>query len=98
MLFSSGQLHSTVANTSGSTRYSIDFRTVSRSDVEHNGGAPNVDVHCSGTALRDFRRAIDNAIMPEEMARRLDPVGPLQDEVAVFDYNPPIEQSSKTEG
>ena len=33
MLFSAAQLHSTVPNTSGITRYSIDFRTVHLDDV-----------------------------------------------------------------
>lgn len=33
VLFSAAQLHSTVPNTSGFTRYSIDFRTVNIEDV-----------------------------------------------------------------
>ena len=33
VLFSGAQLHSTVPNTSGYTRYSIDFRTVNLDDV-----------------------------------------------------------------
>jgi hypothetical protein len=66
------------------SRYSVDFRTVSRRDVELGLGAPNVDACCTGTALRDFRRASDAAAMREELARLLDPVGPAQGEVAVF--------------
>jgi hypothetical protein len=34
--------------------------------------------------LRDFRRVSDAADMPEALARKLDPVGPAADEVAVF--------------
>ena len=33
MIFSGNQLHSTVPNTSGRTRFSIDFRTVNIDDV-----------------------------------------------------------------
>ncbi len=66
------------------SRYSVDFRTVSRRDVEHGLGAPNVDTRCTGTALRDFHRASDAAAMPEALARQLDPVGPAEGQVAVF--------------
>jgi hypothetical protein len=89
ILFSGAQLHATVASSTCLSRYSIDFRTVSRHDVEQNIGAPKVDVRCSGTALRDFRRAKDNAPLPEETARMLDPVGPVEGEAAIFDYIPP---------
>ena len=34
VIFSAAQLHSTVPNTSGRTRYSIDFRTVNIADIE----------------------------------------------------------------
>jgi hypothetical protein len=69
MLFSGSQLHSTVPNTSGRTRFSIDFRTVHIGDVRTGRGAPNVDSACTGTTLRDFVRASDLASMPEELAR-----------------------------
>jgi hypothetical protein len=71
-LFSAAQLHSTVPNTSGVTRFSIDFRTVCLRDVIEDRGAPNVDSHCTGTSLRDFVRASDSAPMPEEVALRFD--------------------------
>ena len=57
MLFSGNQLHSTVPNTSGRTRFSIDFRTVNLDDVLLRREAPNVDSECTGTSLRDFLRA-----------------------------------------
>ncbi len=82
--FSAGHLHATVSSPTSLARYSIDFRTVSRRDVESGLGAPNVDTRGIGTALRDFCRARDGAAMPEELARRLDPVGPAADEIAVF--------------
>src|SRR5919106_3186332 len=59
VLFSPQHLHSTVPNTSGKARYSIDFRTVNRTDLELGRSAPNLDSHCTGTSLRDFRRGSD---------------------------------------
>ncbi|WP_113705304.1 hypothetical protein [Nonomuraea lactucae] len=68
LLFSGAQLHSTVPNTSGRTRFSIDFRTVHLDDVRARRGAPNVDARCTGTTLRDFARCADLAPMPEDLA------------------------------
>lgn len=85
ILFAGAQLHATATSATCLSRYSVDFRTVSRRDIENDLGAPNVDSRCVGTALRDFRRASDWEAMPEELARRLDPQGPAHDEVAVFD-------------
>ncbi|NUR86428.1 MAG: hypothetical protein HOY71_20275 [Nonomuraea sp.] len=68
MLFSGAHLHSTVANTSGRTRFSIDFRTVHIDDVRNRAAAPNVDATCRGTTLRDFYRADDLTRIPEELA------------------------------
>jgi hypothetical protein len=84
ILFSGAQLHATVTGPKSLSRYSIDFRTVSRRDVMRGLEAANVDTRCTGTALRDFRRSRDGAPMPEELARRLDPIGPAPGEVAVF--------------
>jgi hypothetical protein len=84
IVFSGAQLHATVSSPTAVARYSVDFRTVSRRDVERGLGAPNVDARCTGTALRDFRRASDAAPMPEELVRRLDPIGPAEGELAVF--------------
>jgi hypothetical protein len=68
MQFSGNQLHSTVPNTSGRTRFSIDFRTVHVDDVRARRGAPNVDSECTGTSLRDFLRANDFARISEDVA------------------------------
>src|ERR1700687_2107483 len=54
LLFSAAQLHSTVPNTCGVTRYSIDFRTVDLDDVWNKAGAPNVDSAATGTTMRDY--------------------------------------------
>lgn len=68
MIFSGNQLHSTVPNTSGKTRFSIDFRTVNIGDVRSRREAPNVDSECTGTSLRDFLRVQDLDRMPEDVA------------------------------
>jgi Phytanoyl-CoA dioxygenase (PhyH) len=68
LLFSGNQLHSTVPNTSGCTRFSIDFRTVNLKDVLVRREAPNVDSECTGTTIRDFLRAADLQRIPEDVA------------------------------
>jgi hypothetical protein len=67
IMFSGAQLHTTVPNTSGKTRFSIDFRTVNVNDVEQVKGAANVDSYCTGTNLGDFLRSTDLATLPQEM-------------------------------
>jgi len=56
-----------VPNSSGRTRISVDFRTVSRADVEAGRGAPNVDSHCTGTTMRDYLRVSDLERLPAEV-------------------------------
>ncbi|MBD2577845.1 hypothetical protein [Oscillatoria sp. FACHB-1406] len=68
IIFSAAQMHSTVPNTSGVTRFSIDFRTVHLDDVIGKIGAANIDSACTGTNLRDFLRGTDLTQIPEEMA------------------------------
>lgn len=65
ILFSAAQLHSTVPNVTGATRYSIDFRTVNLDDLQNRQGAPNIDSACTGTTLRDYIRASDFTPLPE---------------------------------
>jgi hypothetical protein len=72
VLFSAAHMHSTVPNTSGAARYSIDFRTVHLDEVESRGGAPNVDSAPRGTSLRDFKRASDQAEIPENLVAAYD--------------------------
>jgi len=72
ILFSGSQLHSTVPNTSGLTRFSIDFRTVHIDDVVNGEGAPNVDSACSGTTLRDYLRGTDLAHIADDIVARYD--------------------------
>ena len=75
LLFSAANMHSTVPNTSGKTRFSIDFRTVSLIDVKAKHGAPNIDSHPTGTSLRDFMKGTDLSPMPEEIAAAYDSPG-----------------------
>jgi hypothetical protein len=67
IVFSAAQLHSSVPNTSGKTRFSIDFRTVQLDDVVAKKGAPNVDSACTGTMLRDYLRVTDLSTISEEV-------------------------------
>ncbi len=79
VVFSAQQMHSTVPNTSGLTRFSIDFRTVHRGDVERGRGAPNVDTACTGTSLRDFRSLTGDETLPEDVVAKYD-AGPFPEE------------------
>lgn len=69
ILFSGAQLHFTVPNDSGRTRFSIDFRTVHHDDVVGHRGAPNVDSECTGTTMRDYLRGTDLARISEEICQ-----------------------------
>jgi hypothetical protein len=72
LIFSGAQLHTTVPNTSGRTRFSIDFRVVNRRDVEKHNGAANVDSDCTGTNLGDFMRATDLERLPPALIGEYD--------------------------
>lgn len=66
LLFSAAQMHSSVPNNSGKTRFSIDFRTVNIDDVAARRGAPNVDSACTGTTMGDYLRGTDLSHIPEK--------------------------------
>jgi hypothetical protein len=67
IVFSGAQMHSTVPNTCGLTRYSIDFRTVHVADLRARRGAPNIDSACTGTTIHDYLRGSDLSHLPEEL-------------------------------
>ncbi|MGH7410207.1 MAG: hypothetical protein ACREJ6_03975 [Candidatus Methylomirabilis sp.] len=67
ILFSAAQLHATVPNTSGRTRFSIDFRTAHLDDLVAKRGAPNADSAPTGTSLRDLMRGTDLSRLSEEV-------------------------------
>lgn len=65
LLFSGAQLHTSIPNSSGRARFSVDFRTVDVRDLMAGTGAPLVDVHCTGTAIRDFVSVEDESRFDE---------------------------------
>jgi hypothetical protein len=67
ILFSAAQMHSSVPNTSGVTRLSIDFRTVHLDDAVEKRGAPNIDSSCTGTVMRDFLLGTDLSRMSDDV-------------------------------
>jgi hypothetical protein len=83
VLFSAAHLHSTVPNTAGLARYSIDFRTVNLDDVKAKGGAKNIDSACTGTSLRDFMKGTDLSRIEESIVVTYDDT-PAADGVRVF--------------
>jgi hypothetical protein len=70
--FSAAHMHSTVPNTSGLIRYSIDFRTVHFDEVLGRAGAPNVDSACTGTTMGDYLRGSDLAHLAEDVIAMYD--------------------------
>ena len=77
IVFSGAQLHSSVPNTSGRTRFSIDFRTVNLLDVASLRGAPNVDSRCTGSTMADSLRCSDLQHLAPEVTAQYD-AGPPQ--------------------
>ena len=71
LLFSGAQLHTSIPNTSGLARYSVDFRTVDERDVRARRGAPVVDARCTGTSIRDFKHVRTNESIDEELVREV---------------------------
>lgn len=84
LLFSAAQMHSSVPNTSGRTRFSIDFRTVHIDDVKSRRGAPNVDSECTGTTMCDYLRGTDVMHVPAEL-------------FSLYEVQPPIVNPTKIE-
>jgi hypothetical protein len=71
LLFSGAQLHTSIPNSSGRSRYSVDFRTVDARDLLAGQGAPLVDVRCTGTAIRDFRNIADDSSFDEQTVTQI---------------------------
>jgi hypothetical protein len=83
LLFSGAQLHASIPNTSGRARYSVDFRTVDVRDLTAGRGAPLVDVHCTGTSVRDFISVADEGPFDEQFVTELFGAAPA-DAMLVF--------------
>jgi hypothetical protein len=88
LLFSGAQLHSTVTNTSGRSRFSIDFRTAHLDDLAAVGGPATPDRACSGTTLFELRRASNLEPVPREIIRLYDPNPPADGDGLVFKAEP----------
>lgn len=84
ILFSGAQLHASIPNDSGISRYSVDFRTLDRRDLAAAAGAPAVDVHCTGTMLREFAKISNDDRLPEQFVREM-AGAPPEDAILVFD-------------
>ena len=54
LLFSGAQFHRTLPQTTGRTRFSLDFRVVALADHARGLGAPNADNRSRGSALPDY--------------------------------------------
>jgi hypothetical protein len=54
LLFAGAHFHQTLSQTTGRTRFSLDFRTVDLDDHAAGLGAPNVDNRSTGSALPDY--------------------------------------------
>ena len=72
LVFSGAQMHSSVPNTSGRTRFSVDFRSVHRRDATLRLGARRCDEECTGTTMRDYLRCTDLTRIPEEVVAMYD--------------------------
>jgi hypothetical protein len=57
LLFAGAHFHQTRPNSTGRTRFSLDFRTVDLGDHVAGRGAPNADNRSTGLALRDYVRS-----------------------------------------
>jgi hypothetical protein len=77
ILFAGAQMHSSVPNDSGRTRFSIDFRTVHLGDVVARRGAPNIDSECTGTTMRDYLRVSDLTHIDEDICLSYEDGSPL---------------------
>ena len=84
IVFSGGQLHESVPNTTDVARYSIDFRTVHIDDVMARQGARNVDSRCTGTTMRDYLCASNLEHLPDEAIRLYDDGTELTSEILYF--------------
>jgi hypothetical protein len=68
--FSGAQMHSSVPNSTGKTRFSIDFRTVYLADLEEMRGAKNIDSECSGTTMLDYLQVSTLNHIPDEIVSK----------------------------
>lgn len=82
LMFSAAHLHSTVPNTSGRTRFSIDFRTVHINELIDNSGAPNLDDASTGTTIRDYVKGTDYSLVPQDVRNLYEIQPPKEEELS----------------
>ena len=70
VVFSAAQMHSSIPNFTGKTRFSIDFRTVHLGDLVAEKGAVNIDSHCTGTTIGDYLQVASLKNIPEDIIQR----------------------------
>jgi hypothetical protein len=97
ILFCGAQMHSTVPNTSGVCRYSVDFRTVNLDDAVNRRGAANVDSACTGTTMRDYLHATDLSHIPDSVVAMYDD-GTERDGLLVYSPAQGAPHSAMTNG
>ena len=67
LLFSAAQMHSSIPNQTGQTRFSIDFRCVHLGDLKARRGARNVDSKCTGSAINDYLQGSTLNHIPQDV-------------------------------
>ncbi len=67
ILFSAADLHLSIPNETGRTRYFIDFGIVHEGDLRDLRGAENVDSRCTGSAIGDYLQASSLEHLPEDV-------------------------------
>lgn len=63
LCFSAAQMHRSVPNRTDRTRFSIEVRTVSETDIRAGRGAPNLDADTPDVHYRWFRRVSDGSTL-----------------------------------
>ncbi|WP_432472902.1 hypothetical protein [Amphritea sp. HPY] len=71
LCFSSAHLHASVANTTQLTRFSLEMRTVSITDLLQGHQPPNIDNHADIPMYHWFRRMTDRQLLSEAVADSL---------------------------
>lgn len=67
LCFSAAHLHATVPNDSGTTRFSLEARTVDLDDVRAHRGAPNLDGHAPRIPYSWFRHAVSGSSLADDL-------------------------------
>ncbi len=86
LIFSAAQLHATVPNTAGRTRFSIDFRTAHVDDLRAKHGAHVIDSKSTGSTIHDFNNAADLSPVPSDVSALYDPEQETREALV---YTPP---------